>query len=171
MINGCSGGVGLAGVQIAKALGCKVTGVCSAKNMKLLTKIGIDNLIDYSNEDILKEKKAYTVFFDAVGNQSFFQVKKVLKPAGIYVTTLPSLQTIVLAPIINLISSKKFKAIMISPNTKSSKDLAIIKEMVESEKLIPIIEKVYPIEQIQDAHTRSETGRVVGKIALKGFSN
>ncbi|MEF9475473.1 MAG: NAD(P)-dependent alcohol dehydrogenase [Candidatus Mariimomonas ferrooxydans] len=169
MVNGCSGGVGLSGVQIAKGLGCRVTGVCSTKNIEVAKKIGADNIIDYTCEDILKDKGAYDIFFDAVANQSFFKAKKTLKPGGIYITTLPSFQSMVLAPFINVISSRKIKKIMVSPGTKSAKDLNIIREMAERGNLIPVLEKIYPIEEIREAHAHSETGRVVGEIALKGF--
>jgi NADPH:quinone reductase-like Zn-dependent oxidoreductase len=164
MINGCSGGVGLSGLQIAKALGSKVTGVCSVKNFEMAKKMGADHIIDYSKEDILKEKNVYDIFFDAVGNQSFSQVKETLKPHGIYVTTLPSFHSIVLGPLINLLGSKKLKKLLVSPR---SKDLAVLKEMAENGKLVPVLEKVYSMDQIREAHSRSETGRVVGKIVVK----
>jgi NADPH:quinone reductase-like Zn-dependent oxidoreductase len=166
MINGCSGGVGLAGVQIAKALGCNVTGVCSAKNAETAKKTGADRVIDYTRENILRDKAAFNIFFDAVGNQSFFQAKETLKQGGKYVTTLPTLQALLLAPLINVFSSKKFKKIMVAPGRKSAEDLKVLKEMVENGNLVPVLEKVFPIEQIREAHVRSETGRVVGKIGL-----
>ncbi len=164
MINGCSGGVGLSGLQIAKTLGGRVTGVCSTKNLELGKKMGADDIIDYSNEDVLKEKNAYDIFFDAVANRSFFQVKETLKPHGIYVTTLPSFQSILLGPLINVLGSKKLKKIMVAPRRK---DLAVLKEMAENGKLVPVLEKVYSMDQIREAHTRSETGRVVGKVVVK----
>ncbi len=164
LINGCSGGVGLSGLQIAKALESRVTGVCSGKNLELGKKMGADHIIDYTDEDVLKEKNGYDIFFDAVGNQSFSQVKETLKPHGIYVTTLPSFQSMILGPLINLLGSKKFKKLLVKP---CSKDLAALKEMAENGKLVPVLEKVYSMDQIREAHTRSETGRVVGKVVVK----
>lgn len=164
LINGCSGGVGLAGVQIAKALGGKVTGVCSAKNLPLAQKMGADAVIDYTRQDILDGQEMYDIFFDVVANQSFAQAKKTLKPAGIYVRTLPSFEAMVLGPILNLFRAKKAKVI----NCKArAKDLAFLKEMAETGQLVPLIEQVYPLEQVQAAHTHSETGHVVGKLVLK----
>jgi NADPH:quinone reductase-like Zn-dependent oxidoreductase len=163
MINGCSGGVGLSGLQIAKALESRVTGVCSAKNSELAKKMGADHIIDYTDEDVLKEKNGYDIFFDAVGNQSFSQVKETLKPHGIYVTTLPSFQSMILGPLINLLGSKKFKKLLVKPR---GKDLAVLKEMAENGNLVPVLEKVYSMDQIREAHTRSETGRVVGKVVV-----
>jgi len=164
MVNGCSGGIGLSGVQIAKALGGGVTGVCSTKNLELAKEMGADQVIDYTKEDALKEKEAYDIFLDAVGNRSFSQAKTTLKRHGIYVTTLPSFQSMVLAPLINLLSSRKMKKILVTP---SKRDLVVLKEMAESGKLVPVLEKVYPVDQIRQAHARSETRRVVGKIVVK----
>lgn len=171
MINGCSGGVGIYGVQIAKALGCMVAGVCSTKNVETIKKIGVDNAIDYTKEDILKEKEAYDIFLDAVGNQSFSKVKDTLKSGGTYVTTLPSFEAFILAPFINVFSLKKIKKVMITPGKKCAEDLEVLKNMTESGKIIPIIEKIYPVDEIQEVHARSESGRAVGKLVIKGFSN
>ena len=164
IINGCSGGVGLSGLQIAKALESRVTGVCSTKNLELVKKMGADHIIDYTKEDVLKERNAYDIFFDLVSNRSFSQVKETLKPHGIYVTTLPSFHSIVLGPLINLFGSKKLKKILVTPR---SKDLAVLKEMAEKGKLVPVLEKVYSMDQIREAHTRSQSGRVVGKVVVK----
>jgi NADPH:quinone reductase-like Zn-dependent oxidoreductase len=164
IINGCSGGVGLAGVQIAKALECKVTGVCSTNNLRVARDMGADNVIDYTKQDVLKYARSYDIFFDVVANRSFSQAKVTLKPGGTYVRTLPSFQSMVLRPLINMFCTKKVKIIDCKPNTK---DLAILKKMVENGKLVPLVEKVYPLDQVRAAHTRSENGRVVGKLVLK----
>lgn len=164
IINGCSGGVGVAGLQIAKALGCKVTGVCSAKNLQLARKRGADEVIDYTKGNMLRTAESCDIFFDAVANQSFFQARTVVKPGGAYVTTVPSFQSMVMGPLINRVGARKVKYVFAKPNTH---DLAILKEMVESGKVAPVVEKVYSLDQIREAHTRSETGRVVGKIVLK----
>lgn len=164
LVNGCSGGVGLAGLQIAKALGCKVTGICSTNNLQLAQKAGADYVIDYTKEDVLKSKVMYDIFFDAVAKKSFSQAKIILKEGGIYVTTLPSFQSLVFSPLINMVSTRKIKTIFVKPSTK---DLAILKELVENGKLVPVVEKVYPLDRVREAHTRSETGRVVGKLVLK----
>jgi NADPH:quinone reductase-like Zn-dependent oxidoreductase len=126
--------------------------------------MGAGHIIDYTNEDVLQEKNTYDIFFDAVGNQSFFQVKETLKPHGIYVTTLPSFQSMILGPLINVLGPKKFKKLLVSPR---SKDLTLLKEMAENGKLVPVLEEVFSMDQIQEAHTRSETGRVVGKVVIK----
>jgi NADPH:quinone reductase-like Zn-dependent oxidoreductase len=164
LINGASGGVGLAGVQIAKALGCKVTGVCSTNNLPIVRKMGADEVIDYAKQDVLKCEGRYDIFFDVVANQSFSRVQRTLKPGGIYVRTLPSFESLILGPLLNLIRAKKVRVLDCKA---SAKDLAILRDLVENGNLVPIIEKVYPLEQVRAAHTRSETGRVVGKLVLK----
>jgi NADPH:quinone reductase-like Zn-dependent oxidoreductase len=163
LVNGASGGVGLAAIQIVKALGCTVTGVCSAKNLSLVKKMGADEVIDYTKQDVLKSVGIYDIFFDVVANKSFSQAKMALKPGGTYVRTLPSFDMI-LGPLINIFSAQKVKFMDCKACTN---DLDILKEMVENEKLVPRIEKVYPLDQVRAAHTRSETGRVVGKLVLK----
>jgi len=169
IVNGCTGGVGIAGVQIAKAFGCIVTGVCSTKNLKIAKEVGVDHVIDYTKDDILKDKNTYDIFLDAVANQSFFRAKETLKPGGTYITTLPGFHAFVLAPFINIIGSKKIRRVLIAPSKMRAKDLKALKNLVENGKLKPVIEKVYPIEQIREAHTRSKTGRVAGKIVIRGF--
>jgi NADPH:quinone reductase-like Zn-dependent oxidoreductase len=167
LVNGCSGGVGLAALQIAKALECKVTGVCSTGNLDLARKMGADEVIDYTTHDVLANKGAYDIFFDVVANKSFSRAKVTLKPGGTYVSTVPTPKSMVLGPLINMLGSKKGKNLL---SKASAKDLAVLKEMVENRKLVPVIEKVYPldqVDQVQEAHTRSETGRVVGKLVLK----
>lgn len=163
IVNGSSGGVGLAAVQIAKALECKVTGVCSTKNLQLTKEMGADEAIDYTKESVLQYRQRYDIFFDVVANQSFSQAKVTLKSGGTYVRTLPSFRTMILGPLLNPFGAKKAKTMDCKP---SAGDLAMLKQMVESGKLIPVIEKVYPLEQVQEAHIRSESGRVVGKLVL-----
>ncbi len=164
MINGCSGGVGLAGLQIAKAFGCRVTGVCSTRNVELAKKMGADEVIDYTKEDIIKYKGVYDIFFDTVGNISFSQAKIALKQKGSYITPIPSFKIMLLLPIINITGSKKIKIIFAKLNIT---DLNKLKEMAENGKLHPVIEKVYSLDQIREAHIRSESGRVAGKLVLK----
>ena len=164
LINGCSGGVGHMAVQIAKALGCHVTGVCSTKNLQFAKDIGADEVIDYTKEDPLAQQGAYDTFFDAIGKRSFPRARPTLKAAGTYVTTLPSFQILVFGPLNNVVSARKAKKILVKHSTQ---DLTALEKMAESGELRPTVEHVYPLEQVRAAHARSETGRVVGKIVLK----
>ncbi len=162
LINGCSGGVGHLGVQIAKVLGAEVTGVCSTKNVALAKKLGADKVIDYTKENVVDTDVKYDIFFDAVANQSYSKVKPILNKYGRYISTLPSVG-VILNSITGLFSSKKAKMI----NAKSNpKELQIITEMIENGKVNPVIDKIFPLEDIREAHRYSETGRVVGKLAI-----
>ena len=162
LINGCSGGVGHFGLQIAKALGADVTGVCSTKNIVLAKKLGADKVIDYTEKNVIASKEKYDIFFDAVANQSYGKVKPLLNKNGRYVTTLPSVG-VILNFVTGLFSSKKAKMINVKSNPR---DLQTITEMIESAKVEPIIDKIYPLEEVSNAHRHSETGRVIGKLAL-----
>ncbi len=166
MINGCSSSVGIFAVQLAKAINCEITGVCSTRNIDFAKKIGVDNILDYTKEKILTGISKYDIFLDAVGNQKFRKVRKVLKPRGTYITTLPRMSSIVVAPIMNIFSSKKSKTVMVGPSTESAKGLQNLKKLAENNKLLPIIEKIYNPDEIREAHKLSETGRVVGKLVI-----
>jgi len=164
LVNGCSGGVGSFGVQIAKALGAKVTGVCSTNNVAWAKNIGADIVIDYKKEYTLDAINEYDIFFDAVANKSFGKVKKALTKSGRYVTTLPTLFTLFWSPLRNIAASQKASVIWVKSNAE---DLGFMKDLVESKKIVPVIHKIYPVEKVSEAHAQSETGRTVGKLVLK----
>lgn len=161
-INGCSGGVGHFAVQIAKAMGTRVTGTCSTKNINLARKLGADKVIDYTNENIFNENIIYDMFFDAVANQSFCKVKKHLNKNGRYVTTLPSV-SIILNLLLNILGSKRGKIISVK---SFPEDLRFLSELIKSDKLKTVIDTTYNLKDIKAAHIYSETERVVGKLAI-----
>lgn len=162
LINGCSGGVGHFAVQIAKTMGANVTGVCSTKNIELSRELGADNIIDYTKGNILKPSQKYDIFYDAVANQSYGKIKRHLNKNGRYISTLPTLR-VILDQILGILSSKKasMSNVKVTPE-----DLRFLGELIKSNKLKVHIEKTYDLKDIQDAHRHSETGRVVGKLAL-----
>ncbi|MEC4887258.1 MAG: NAD(P)-dependent alcohol dehydrogenase [Scytonema sp. PMC 1070.18] len=163
LINGASGGVGTFAVQIAKALSTQVTGVCSTKNIDFVKSLGADRVIDYTKQDFTKESVQYDIILDAVGKESFSNCKKVLKPNGIYMTTLPSPESIVQSLLTAVLPGQKAKIILESPNTQ---DLAYLKEMVEAGKIRVVIDRTYPLKELAEAHAYSQTERAVGKIAI-----
>ncbi|MEE8341560.1 MAG: NAD(P)-dependent alcohol dehydrogenase [Candidatus Neomarinimicrobiota bacterium] len=162
LVNGCSGGVGHFGVQIAKALEAEVTGVCSARNIALAIELGADNVIDYTKETVVDKNEKYDIFFDAVANQPYKKIKPLLEKKGRYVTTLPAI-SVIFNSITGIFRFKKARIISVKSNPR---DLKIITEMIENGKLKPIIDKIYPLEDVREAHRYSETGRVVGKLAI-----
>jgi 2-desacetyl-2-hydroxyethyl bacteriochlorophyllide A dehydrogenase len=163
LINGAAGGVGIFAVQIAKALGAVVTGVSSAKNLDLVKSLGADRVIDYTQQDFTEDTAQYDIIFDAVGKRSLSQTKKVLKPNGIYITTLPSPEVFFESVLTAFLPGQKAKFILEKPNTQ---DLVDLKELIEAGKIRVIIDRTYPLQELAAAHSYSETGRAVGKIAI-----
>lgn len=164
LVNGCSGGVGSFALQLAKAYGCRASGVCSTRNIDFAKELGADRVIDYTKEDIHLLQEEYDIFFDVVGNQEYTKVKHILQRGGIFVTTLPSFNILLLGSIHNLLSSKKMKKIFVQ---ESKEDLELLANFVDTGQLKTYIDKTYDLSDVAKAHQYSETGRVVGKISLK----
>ena len=163
LINGCTGGVGSIAVQVAKFLGCNVTGVCSAKNAEYAKSIGVDVIVDYKQENILNSNKTFDSIYDFVGNMIFSESKKIIKEQGSFITVNPSFPLLIFGGIINCFRSKKCKGMLVK---SSSNNLKKLKDMAESEALKATVEMVFPLEKVQQAHTHSESGRVVGKVVM-----
>lgn len=164
LVNGCSGGVGSFALQLVKAFGCKATGVCSTRNVAFAKQLGADRVIDYTKEDFHLEQEDYDIFFDVIGNQEYSKVKHILQRGGVFVTTLPSFNILLLGSIHNLVSSKKMKKIFVQ---ESKEDLELLADFVDAGLLKTFIDKTYDIDEVARAHEYSETGRVVGKLSLK----
>ncbi|BAY66216.1 alcohol dehydrogenase zinc-binding domain-containing protein [Calothrix brevissima NIES-22] len=163
LINGAAGGVGIFAVQIAKALGTVVTGVCSTKNLDFVKSLGADRVIDYTQQDFTKDIEPYDIIFDVVGKRSPSQCKGVLKPNGVYITTLPSVESFVQSILTTFLPGQKVKFILEKPNTQ---DLLYLKELIEAGKMRVVIHRTYPLQELAAAHTESETERAIGKIAI-----
>lgn len=163
IVNGASGGVGTYAVQIAKVLGARVTAVCSAKNFDLLKRLGADVLIDYKETDFTRLPKKYNIVFDAVGYRSFWQTYRVLKKKGIYVNISPSIPLYITSFLTRLKPGRKSKGFMLHPDMN---DLLEVVKMIEDKKIKVIIDKVFPLEKLADAHIYSETERARGKIVI-----
>lgn len=163
LINGAAGGVGIFAVQIAKALGAEVTGVSSTKNLDLVKSLLADRVIDYTQQDFTEDTAQYDIIFDAVGKRSLSQTKRVLKPNGIYITTLPSPEVFLEGIFTAFLPGQKAKFILEKPNTQ---DLVYLKELIEAGKIRVVIDRTYPLQELAAAHKYSETGRAVGKIAI-----
>jgi len=164
LINGCTGGVGSAAVQIAKALGCKITGICSTKNIDFAKKNGADDVIDYKKDNIFEATEVFDTVFDTVGNLVFSKAKKILKYGGTYVTTAVTVPAIIFSPIANVFRSKKFKLVIVKPDANI---LSTIKQMVEDGEIKGQISKTFDLEQIKEAHMMSQTGGFSGKLVVK----
>lgn len=163
LINGASGGVGSFAVQIAKALETEVTAVCSTKNVELVETLRADYVIDYTQKNFTQGTKQYDIIFDTVAKESFSRCQNILKPNGIYVTTLPALDTLVQGLLAFLVPGKTAKFMLAN---SSGKDLAFLKNLIEANKLRSIIARTYLLSELAAAHKQSEQGRVVGKLVI-----
>ncbi len=163
IINGASGGVGTFSVQIAKALGAVVSGVCSTKNVEFVQSLGADNVVDYSKEDFTTHTQAYDIIYDVVANTSFSACKNALTPNGIYITTVPGPATFLQVVLTSLMPGKKATYIMVKPD---GKDLDFIRELIEAEKVKPVIDKSFPLSEVAAAHSYCETGHTRGKSVI-----
>jgi NADPH:quinone reductase-like Zn-dependent oxidoreductase len=163
LIVGASGSVGSAAVQIAKHLGAEVTGVCSTANVELVKSLGADRVIDYTREDFAKSGQRYDIIFDTVGKTSFSKCKNALNPQGRYLAGaggLPEFGQMLWTSI------KGGKKVLAGMSSERREDLVFIKELVEADKLKPVIDRRYPLELTAEAHRYVDTGRKKGNVVI-----
>ena len=162
LINGASGGVGTFAVQIAKSYGTEVTGVCSTRKLDMVRSIGADHVIDYTKEDFTQNRQRYDLIFDAVGNLSVSDYQRALSPNGICsVAGFTSLSRLFQ---IMLLGGKKVGLMGTAKGNK--KDLLFIKELLEAGKVVPVIDRCYPLSEIPDAIGYLEAGHAQGKVVI-----
>ena len=168
LINGASGAVGTSAVMLAKYYGAEVTGVCSTTNVELVKSLGAVKVIDYTKEDFTKSGQTYDIIFDAVGKSSFSRCKGSLKQGGVYLTTVPSLAIFPQMLWTSLVGGKKAKIAFTGLRRASdkAKDLAFIRELVESGKIKAVIDRRYPLEQMAEAHSYVEKGHKKGNVVI-----
>ncbi|MGB6422747.1 MAG: NAD(P)-dependent alcohol dehydrogenase, partial [Anaerolineales bacterium] len=150
LVNGASGGIGSAAVQLSKShFGAEVTGVCSTPRLELVKSLGADKVIDYTKEDFTKTGQTYDFIFDVVSKSSFSLCKGSLKQRGVYIKTLPTLAFFIQVLWTSIIGSKKamFAAPGLRPSSEKTKDLAFLKELIEAGKIISVIDRRYLLEQ------------------------
>jgi NADPH:quinone reductase-like Zn-dependent oxidoreductase len=165
LINGATGGIGSAAVQIVKYYGAEVTAVCGTKYVELVKSLGADEVIDYTKEDFTKSGGEYDFVFDAVGKSSFGACKKLLKPGGIYCSTELGFlyQNLSLPTWTSMFGGKK----VIFPIPKEKKEDAVLfKELIEAGKFRPVVDRRYPLERIVEAYRYVETGQKTGNVVM-----
>ncbi|PJF21509.1 MAG: zinc-binding alcohol dehydrogenase [Phototrophicales bacterium] len=162
-INGASGGVGTAAVQIAKVLGLHVTATCSERTVELVKSLGADELVDYTQQDIKRLDAQFDVFFDVFGNFHFSSVQGLLTHDGRYITTVPNPRNFWDA-LRTRFTYQTAQVIVVQSNIA---DLERLRNWVETGQLKPVIDSVYPLSDIRAVHEKLETKRTQGKIVLE----
>ncbi|MEZ4644823.1 MAG: NAD(P)-dependent alcohol dehydrogenase [Chloroflexota bacterium] len=163
LINGASGGVGAFAVQIARALGGEVTAVISTHKMDIVRAIGADHIIDYTQEDFSQSGQQYDLVFDTVGNRSVTEYKRILTHQGHFVTTafLPSLMF--WGPWLSLAEGIEMRNMVAKPNQQ---DLNVLRELLETNQIMPIIDRCYPLSAVPDALQYLGQGHAKGKVII-----
>jgi NADPH:quinone reductase-like Zn-dependent oxidoreductase len=163
LIVGASGGVGVWAVQIARHLGAHVTGVCSTRNVELVRSLGADRVVDYTSGTIAEKGEKYDLIFDTVGVTTFAQCKEMLSEKGTYLPLNCDLRGIAQALFTSRSTGKKVKY-AVSRNTREGLDLIV--KLIASGVLKPVIDRVYPMDQIAEAHRHVEQRHKRGSVVL-----
>jgi NADPH:quinone reductase-like Zn-dependent oxidoreductase len=163
LINGASGGVGTAAVQLAKHFGAEVTGVCSTTNLELVKSLGANHVIDYTKEDFTDNGMSYDIIVDTAGTAPFSRIKNSLKEGGRLLLVLGGLPDMLQIPWVLMTSNKK---IIAGPANERAEDLQFLAKLAELGKFKPVIDRQYPFEQIAEAHSYVDTGRKKGNVVI-----
>jgi NADPH:quinone reductase-like Zn-dependent oxidoreductase len=167
LIYGASGGIGTFAVQIATSFGAEVTAVCSTRNLDMARSIGADYVIDYTKEDFTRNGQQYDLILAVNGYHSIFDYKRALRPRGMYVMTGGSsaqmFQAMLLGPLISMTGRQKMGNSAHKPNQK---DLLFMKELLEAGKVVPVIDRRYPLHETAEAIRYLEEGHARGKVVI-----
>jgi NADPH:quinone reductase-like Zn-dependent oxidoreductase len=166
LIHGASGGVGTFALQIAKALGAEVTGVCSTKNAKMVRAIGADHVLDYTQTDFANSGQKFDLILAVNGDRSIWDYRRTLTPTGRYVMSGGSnrqlLDALLLGPLLS-IAGQKLGNLLARPNQS---DLLEVKDLIEAGKVRPVIERSYQLSEVPEAIRYLETGHASGKLVV-----
>ena len=171
LVVGASGGVGNFAVQIAKAFGAEVTGVCSTNKVELVRSIGADHVVDYTREDIASDGQRYDVVIDIGGNRSLTRLRRALTPRGTLVIVggetggrwLGGSDRGIRAIVLSRFVGQRLTAFV---NSENAGDLTALTELIESGKLTPVIDRTYPLSEVPAAIRRMQDGHAQGKLVL-----
>jgi len=169
LIYGASGSVGAAAVQLARYFGAEVTGVCSTPHLDWVQALGASQVIDRIHQDFTKNGRSYDIIFDTMGKLSFTACKGSLKEAGIYLSTVPTPAILLQALLTSRSSGKKVKFVAagLRPAGEKAKDLVFLNELIETGKIKAAIDRVYPLEQMVEAHRYVEQGHKKGNVVIR----
>jgi len=165
LVYGATGAIGSAAVQLAKHLGARVTAVCDARGIELVTRLGADKVIDYTRHDFTKDDRRYDAVLDAVGKSSFDRCRRLLRPRGRYLSTdprplLPYLVRMLVTPLLG------GRRVIFPFPTRSRATMEHIKGLIESGAFKAVVDRRYPFDQIVDAYRYVETGRKIGGVVI-----
>jgi NADPH:quinone reductase-like Zn-dependent oxidoreductase len=165
LVNGATGAIGSAAVQLLKRLGADVTAVCDPENVELVRGLGADRVIDYTAEEFTQDEQTYDVVLDAVGKSSFGRCKRLLKPRGIYLSSDlgPLSQNPILALITPLLGGRR----VMFPIPRDNQEMVrYLKDLIASGAFKPVIDRRYPLDQIVEAYRYVETGQKIGNVVI-----
>ena len=163
LINGASGGVGTAAVQLARHFGADVTGVCSTANVELVKSLGASQVIDYTKDDFTRNGETYDIIVDTVGTAPFSRSKASLKQGGRLLMILAGLPDMLQIPWVSMTSSKQ---VIAGPAATRAEDLRFLAGLAEAGEFKPVIDRRYPFERIAEAHSYVDTGRKKGNVII-----
>ena len=169
LVNGATGAIGSAAVQLLKYFDINVTAVCNTKNIELVESLGADKLIDYTKEDFTKDEERYNYVFDAVGKSSFAKCRPLLQSGGIYISSdlgymAQNVFLPLITPIIKPMIGNKKTVFPIPTDIRGS--ILLIKKLIEQGKFKTVIDRKYPLEQIIEAYKYVETGQKTGNVVI-----
>jgi NADPH:quinone reductase-like Zn-dependent oxidoreductase len=167
LVDGASGGVGTFAIQIAKSFGAEVTAVCSTTKVDPARSLGADHVIDYTREDFTQSGQPYDLIIAANAHHSIFDYRRALGQNGIYVMAggggAQILQAMLLAPLLSLIGSKKMRFFIAKIDQK---DLVLLKDLLDAGKVVPVIDRRYPLSDVVEAFRYLEEGHARGKVVI-----
>jgi NADPH:quinone reductase-like Zn-dependent oxidoreductase len=168
LINGAGGGVGTFAVQLAKHFGAEVTAVDSTGKLDMLRAIGADRVIDYTQEDFTESGQRFDLILDVVAHRPVSAYMRALTATGVFVPVGGSMavvsQAVLVGPLYSLIGGKRTSIGIWRPN--SSEDLALLAELLDARKVVPVIDRCYPLSEVPEALRRLEAGHVKGKAVI-----
>jgi NADPH:quinone reductase-like Zn-dependent oxidoreductase len=171
LINGASGGIGTFAVQIAKALGAEVTGVCSTRNVEMVRSIGADHVIDYTRVDFTQKDQRYDFILDNVANHSLSDLRRALTRTGTLVPNGGGFDNhwfanggrVIRAHVLGRFVNHRLRPFLVSPKLE---DLVVLKELIEAGKVNPVIDRTYPLGETPEAIDHVRGGHARGKITV-----